>query len=128
MQKNSKILLVDDNKDLLQVMQIILKGQGYETVLAQSVEEAERKIKVHHPALILMDICLGKDDGRVFCSQLKQDDDTNDIPVVLMSGLETDDLKDNDIMDLADDFLPKPLQFNELVGTVRQYYLQGARA
>src|SRR5438309_7951206 len=128
MQKNPKILLVDDNKDLLQVVQIILKGQGFDTVLAESVEEAERKIKFYHPALVLMDVFIGDEDGRLLCSQLKNDKGTNDISVILMSGQESTELNENDIMDLADDFLPKPLQYNDLVGTVRQHYHQSIRA
>ena len=59
-QKNAKILLVDDNKDLLQVVQIILKGQGFETVLAQSVKEAERKIRIQI-ATVQLDACAGFD-------------------------------------------------------------------
>ncbi|RYY61293.1 MAG: response regulator, partial [Chitinophagaceae bacterium] len=56
---NPKILLVDDNEDLLLVTQIILKGQGYETFLARSAAEAERKIRTHQPALVLLDVGLG---------------------------------------------------------------------
>ena len=56
---NPKILLVDDNADLLLVTQIILKGQGYEPVLATSLAEAERKIRIHRPSLLLLDIGLG---------------------------------------------------------------------
>ena len=52
---SNKILLLDDNRDLLQIIQIILKGQGYETVLASSVEEARVKIRIHKPVLILME-------------------------------------------------------------------------
>ena len=46
-----KILLLDDNKDLLLIVQIILKGQGYDIVQATSIEEALQKIKIHHPSL-----------------------------------------------------------------------------
>ena len=66
-----KILLLDDNRDLLQIVQIILKGQGYETVLASSIEEAILKIKVHKPVLILMDVCLSDQDGYTFCNKIK---------------------------------------------------------
>lgn len=114
--KHPKILLVDDNEDLLMITQIILKGQGYETFLATSVEEAERKIKIHQPQLLLLDVCIGDNDGREFCRQLKSNADTSTIHVILMSG---DDyrLERNCI---GDDFLAKPFDFNDLVNKVHE--------
>ncbi len=113
---NQKILLVDDNKDLLLITQIILKGQGYETFLASSIEEAERKLKIHHPSLLLLDVCLGDEDGIEFCRQLKTNPETTFIHVILMSG---DDCKANKDC-IGDDFLLKPFDFNELVSKVQQ--------
>lgn len=85
---NQKILLLDDNKDLLQIVQIILKGQGYETVLACCIEEASQKIKIHKPALILMDVFISDQDGRELCNQLKHDPDTSNIRIIMMSGYD----------------------------------------
>lgn len=110
---SDKILLVDDNTDLLMITQIILKGQGYETILARSLEEAERKVRIHQPALVLLDICIGDGDGRAFCRQLKADD--QDIRVILMSGDDCLEYKKA----AADDFLPKPFDFNELLSKVQ---------
>ncbi|MFN2438815.1 MAG: PleD family two-component system response regulator [Chitinophagaceae bacterium] len=112
----SKILLVDDNKDLLMITQIILKGQGYETFLASSIQEAERKIKIHQPQLLLLDVCIGDEDGRDFCRQIKSNPDTNAIQVILMSG---DDLAAEKNCP-GDDFLSKPFDFNELITKVHQ--------
>jgi len=110
-----KILLVDDNKDLLMITQIILKGQGYETFLATSIEEAERKIKIHQPQLLLLDVCIGDGDGRDFCRQLKSNTNTNAIHVILMSG---DDFGSGRNC-MNDDFLAKPFDFNELLSKVQ---------
>lgn len=106
---SDKILLVDDNTDLLLITQIILKGQGYDTVLARSLEEAVRKVRIHHPALVLLDICIGDGDGRQFCRQLKSDD--SDIRVILMSGDDCLEYRKA----AADDFLSKPFDFDELL-------------
>jgi len=113
---NPKILLVDDNEDLLMITQIILKGQGYETFLAVTIEEAQRKIKIHQPQLLLLDICIGDGDGRVFCNQLKADAATSNIHVILMSGDECNENHRGN----SDDFLSKPFDFNELVFKVQQ--------
>jgi two-component system response regulator VicR len=115
---NEKILLVDDNDDLLMITQIILKGQGYETVLARSLDEAEKKIRIHHPALILLDVCLGEEDGRMFCCQLKSGNLAESPRVILMSGDDCIDYRNIE----ADDFLPKPFDFNELLAKVENQF------
>ena len=117
---SNKILLLDDNRDLLQIVQIILKGQGYETVLASSVEEAVLKIRIHKPVLILMDVCISEDDGYKFCSQLKNDPDTLNTRVIMMSG---DDCNPSMISFAhADDFMQKPFDYNDLVGRVEHHF------
>jgi two-component system response regulator VicR len=113
-----KILLLDDNRDLLQIIQIILKGQGYETVLAACIREAEQKIRIHRPGLILMDVFLADEDGRAFCSQIKHEDGTRSIRVILMSG---DDSNAGLIHRVgADDFLVKPFDYNDLLERVQK--------
>ncbi len=111
-----KILLVDDNEDLLKITQIILKGQGYETFLATSIGEAERKIKIHQPQLLLLDVCIGDEDGRDFCRQLKSNINTSAIHVILMSGDDCGMEKNC----VGDDFLAKPFDFNDLLTKVHQ--------
>lgn len=111
-----KILLVDDNEDLLLITQIILKGQGYEVVLAKSIDEAVHKIKIHQPPLILLDVFICHQDGRAFCSRLKEAADTTGIRVILMSG---EDIT-AEALRIADDFLPKPFDYEELISKVHQ--------
>ncbi|HEU4634252.1 MAG TPA: response regulator [Flavisolibacter sp.] len=115
---NQKILLLDDNKDLLQIVQIILKGQGYETVLANCIEEAKQKIKIHKPALILMDVFISDQDGREFCNQLKNEEETSNIRVIMMSGYDSN----LGLMSLtgADDFMQKPFDYNDLLARVQK--------
>jgi CheY-like chemotaxis protein len=123
---NQKILLLDDNKDLLQIIQIILKGQGYETVLATCIEEAIQKIKIHKPALILMDVFISDQDGREFCSQLKQDEETSSIRIIMMSGY------DNNVGVTAwagaDDFMQKPFDYNDLIARVQRQLIHSRQA
>lgn len=120
--REKKILLLDDNKDLLLIMQIILKQQGYDVVQACCIEEAAQKIRVHNPSLILMDVFIKDQDGREFCSQLKHDSDTQNIKVIMMSGIESE----NDLLYAigADDFIPKPFDYNELIEKVQRQMMQ----
>lgn len=127
MKSQRKILLLDDNRDLLQIIQIILKGQGYETVLAASIQEAEQKIRIHNPALILMDVFISDQDGRDYCNQLKTNSTTSNIRVILMSGSELNMTMMSRIQ--ADDFMEKPFDYNDLVSRVqRQMYSVQAMA
>lgn len=119
---NDKILLVDDNEDLLMITRIILKGKGYNAFLATSTEEALRKIKIHQPGLILLDVCICNEDGRELCYRLKSDAETNHLRIILMSGYE-DCMHDNSV---ADDFLPKPFDYNELLTKVEHQMLCAA--
>ena len=96
------------------ITRIILKGQGYTAFLATSLEEAQRKIKIHQPSLLLLDVCVSDGDGRNLCQQLKADPLTNTLRIILMSG---DDACVRDSI-IADDFLPKPFDYNELLQKV----------
>src|SRR5690349_18251059 len=107
---HSKILLVDDNEDLMKITQLILKSEGHESVVATSVKDAERKIAIYQPTLILLDICLPLEDGLAFCRQLKNNMITRFIRVILMSGNEYSEGE----ISSADAFLPKPFDFNDL--------------
>lgn len=116
--RDKKILLLDDNKDLLLIVQIILKAQGHEVVLACCVDEAAQKIKVHQPSLILMDVFIKEEDGREFCSRLKRDAATSDIKVIMMSGI--DEENENLYAIGADDFIAKPFNYDELLDKVQR--------
>lgn len=116
--RERKILLLDDNKDLLLIVQIILKGQGYEVVQACCISEAVQKIKIHQPSLIMMDVFIKEEDGRELCSQLKGDPATKGIKIILMSGIE--DGSSNLQAIGADDFIPKPFDYDDLLERVNR--------
>lgn len=120
-----KILLLDDNKDLLLIVQIILKSQGYEVVQACCIEEALQKIKCHQPSLIMMDVFIKEQDGRELCSQLKSDPTTSHIKIIMMSGIESEN--DNLRSIGADDFIPKPFNYDDLLERINRQ-MEGVEA
>ncbi|MGE5520056.1 MAG: response regulator [Candidatus Dadabacteria bacterium] len=122
--KEGKILLLDDNKDLLLVLQIILKGQGYDTILASSIEEAYSKIKVHKPSVILMDVFISDQDGREFCTRIKTDPETMDTRVIMMSGCDMSIGLMTNIN--ADDFMQKPFDYNDLLSRVHNQMMMAS--
>lgn len=108
-----KVLVVDDNSDILWVVETILKRYGFEVYTTLHGEEVLAKTKTYNPQLILLDVFLSGVDGIEVCNTLKSTPETKDIPVILFSA----HTNSHDVMKFcnADDFVAKPFDTNELV-------------
>lgn len=114
-----KILVVDDDDDVLETIQLILEIGGYDIEPLNNAELIFDYIKDFKPDLILLDVVLGKIDGRVLCSQIKSHPETKLIPILMMSGLY--DLKEVEDLDCApDDFMPKPFKMDILLEKIEK--------
>ncbi|HTE02325.1 MAG TPA: response regulator [Mucilaginibacter sp.] len=112
-----RILAVDDNEDILEVLQLILEDSGYEVETLTNGHLLFDKIKAHRPDLILLDIMLGNMDGRELCKNVKAKMETNNIPVILISA--SHNLSDRyKPCDAPNDFLAKPFDISELLEKV----------
>ena len=80
-----RILVLDDDPDLLEIMNFLLSESGYDTLALASGEFITENIAVFHPDLILMDVMLAGLDGRVLCQAIKANI-LNTMPVILISG------------------------------------------
>lgn len=109
-----KILVVDDDLEVLETLELILELGGFEVSGLDNGDEIFERIKSFEPDLILLDISLGHIDGRLLCEQLKAEESTSFIPILLVSGLyqaeEVPSLKYG-----QDDFLSKPFQMDVLL-------------
>jgi DNA-binding response OmpR family regulator len=114
-----RILAVDDDKDILEVLKYILEDSGYEVETLADGHYLLDKIRAHHPDLIILDIMLGNLDGRELCRGLKSADETHDIPVIMISASHaiTDTLKQNGN---PDDFIAKPFDISTLLNSVER--------
>jgi DNA-binding response OmpR family regulator len=115
----SRILAVDDDRDILEVLQFILEDSGYEVETLSDGTQLFDKIKQHIPDLILLDIMLGNMDGRDLCKNVKLQNDTHNIPVIMISASHnvSDVLK----QDCApDDFIAKPFDINNLLNKIKR--------
>jgi CheY-like chemotaxis protein len=114
-----RILAVDDNKDILEVLRYILEDSGYTVDTLSDGHLLFDKIKEHMPDLILLDIMLGDLDGRVLCKDVKTDKQTHDIPVILVSASHNiaDTLKQTGA---PDDFVAKPFDMYELLSSIEK--------
>ena len=119
---NKKILTVDDEDRIVQIIQDILSTKGYEVVTATNGKEAIRKSKKSLPDLIVMDIMMPDIDGAEAVKLLKEDPATKDIPILFLSGIimKEEGKSDMDI-NVGGDFysaLPKPFGADELLTAV----------
>ncbi len=119
----NKILVVDDNDDILSVVQLILKSNGFEVTATSNGEEAITMIEDYKPDLVLLDIYLGGVDGREICKSLKSNELTSHIPVIMFSAHGNK----QDVFDKcnAQDFIGKPFEIKDLVGKIK-YQLANA--
>jgi DNA-binding response OmpR family regulator len=108
-----KVLIVDDNSDILWVVETILKRYGFDVLSTLKGEEVMAKTKKYNPQLILLDVFLSGMDGIEVCNTLKSTPETKNIPIIMFSA----HTNSQDLMKFckADDFVAKPFDSNELV-------------
>lgn len=115
---SKKILAVDDDSDILDVIRIILEDEGYEVFTLANGKQVFEVLEENVPDLILLDVMLGGLDGRDICKALKQHNAFKNIPVVMISA--SHNLNNLLLMPGApNNFLAKPFDIDRLVEMVR---------
>lgn len=111
-----KVLIVDDDQDIIYVVERILKKNGFEVISTLRGEETIPMVKSFVPNVILLDVFLSGIDGIELCKRLKGNPETKDIPVVLFSAHTNKE----EVMKFckADDFLQKPFEVCQLVDKI----------
>ena len=114
------ILVIDDDLAILEAIRWTLEdaGFGVETS-AKNGPYINEKIRKARPELIILDMLLSGHDGREICRKLKSQEETREIPVVMISAHP--DARDASLQAGADDFLGKPFNVDELLGVVERY-------
>ena len=114
-----KILIVDDEKDIVELVEYNLKKEGYRTISAYTGEKALDLVKREMPDLIVLDLMLPGIDGLEVCRMLKKDSHTSRIPVIMLTakGEETDIVVGLELG--ADDYVTKPFGVRQLIARVK---------
>ena len=114
-----KILIVDDEKDIVKMLEYNLKKEGFRTASATDGEEAVDVALKEHPDLILLDLMLPGIDGLEACRMLKSQDKTSHIPVIMLTAKsqETDKVVGLELG--ADDYVTKPFSPRELIARIK---------
>ena len=112
---NKKILIVDDEQDILEILKILLESRGYEVIVDISAEKVEN-LDLINPGLILLDSMLKGKDGRDICKKIKSQPAFKNIPIIFLSA-------DADLHIIAEDckaegYLRKPFELNEILSAV----------
>ena len=123
--KREKILVIEDEADILEVIQYNLVREGFRVLPVRDGEEGLRKAQQDAPDLVLLDLMLPGLDGLEVCRRLKQDPVTRAIPVLMVTakGEETDVVLGLGVG--ADDYIPKPFSPRELVARIQAVLRRG---
>ena len=116
---SSKILVVDDQRANVEMMAGVLKGRGYTVFTALNGERALEQVRETRPDLIVSDILMPVMDGYQLCEKLRADADTALLPIILVTSLDAQGERLKGIEAGADDFLAKPVNWDELFARVR---------
>lgn len=116
---SSRILIADDNQQNCELLDAYLSDEQYEIDTACDGQETLDKIAREQPDLILLDIMMPKVSGYEVCQQLKQDDATCDIPILMVTALNEQGDIEKAVAAGCDDFLTKPVNQLELKTRVR---------
>ena len=115
------VLVVDDEAMIREVCADVLSSEGYSVATASNGREALAEVVAHPTDLVLMDIMMPVLDGLAACKQLKQDERTRDIPVVLMSAASSLQSRAAEVQSLAAAIVSKPFDLDLLLQTVEQF-------
>lgn len=111
----TKILVVDDEPDAIELIEFNLKNAGYRVLTATDGAEAIQKAKFHLPALILLDVMIPEVDGLDVCKILRRDPTTASIPIILLTAKAAEIDRVLGLELGADDYVTKPFSPRELL-------------
>ena len=123
-----KILIVDDEPNIVLSLEYLMKREGYEVLVAHDGQEALDVLRRERPRLILLDVMMPKKSGFEVCQELRADDAIRDTLVLMLTarGRDTDVAKGLGVG--ADAYVTKPFSTQDLVRKVREMLGQGANA
>lgn len=120
--KGKKILIADDEPDILEIISYNLRSEGYETVTAKDGEEALQKAKIVKPDLIILDVMMPNKNGMEVCKLLRNQPDFQQTLIIFLTALNDEGSHIRGLEFGADDFLTKPVSPKVLVSKVNSLF------
>ena len=115
----NKILVVDDEENIVKLVSYNLEQEGYEIITANEGKEALAKIEQEEPDLMILDLMLPKIDGFDICRKVRKDSNSNNLPIIILSAKEEEIDKILGLELGADDYVTKPFSPRELIARVK---------
>ena len=119
------ILVVEDEKDIVKMLEYNLKKEGFKTISVRNGEDAAYSAKSEHPGLIILDLMLPGMDGLEVCKALKADTKTALIPIIMLTAKSQESDKIVGLELGADDYVTKPFSPRELIARIKAVLRRG---
>ena len=117
--KGKKIFVVEDEKDILELIRMKLEGAGFVTKGFKTALPMLNLLKIEHPDLIILDLMLPDLDGMEVCLRIKKDKTTSAIPIVMLTARTDLEDKIKGLEYGADDYVTKPFESRELIARIK---------
>ena len=127
MKNNHKILVIDDEPEITDIVKAFLANAGYQVMVENSPVNAVEKAKKFKPNLVLLDIMMPFMDGYEVCAALKKETDTTDIPVLFLTGKDANDDGGRVFESGGDLFVKKPFSCERLLQMVKMVLMSVAK-
>lgn len=124
--ESPRVLIIDDDIDLLMLLERRLSREGYAVETAVSLPEGEEIMTFFEPHLVLLDINVNGEDGRKLCWKLKKGDAPYKVKVIMMSGYDCNTARA--VLFGADEMLAKPLHTDYLLHRLEHHLIAHARS
>ncbi len=113
---NNKILIVDDESNIIELIRLYLEKEGFTAVIARDGAEALSKFRMENPDLVILDIMIPEPDGWQVCREIRQ---SSNVPIIMLTAKSETFDKVLGLELGADDYLTKPFEAKELVARVK---------
>ncbi|MEE8575833.1 MAG: response regulator, partial [candidate division Zixibacteria bacterium] len=123
MADQKKILVVDDEPDMVEWLTTYFEDNGYSTISASSGKEAFAKAQSEHPDLITLDVSMDQESGMKALRNLQETEETTAIPIIMVTGVSPDlkrFIERNKHLQMPAAFMEKPVDRDELLRKVRE--------
>ena len=118
-----KILVIDDEEDILELTQRFLQSRGFQVMALGDGNNAYTVVKEFLPDLIFTDMLLPGKDGQQICKEIKSDKNLKNIPIIMTTGKMLEDTVSENVCDALgpDDYITKPFDIDDLLDKIKKY-------
>ena len=123
--EKNQILIIEDEKDIGELLEYNLQKEGFDTILANNGESGLRVARKEKPNLLILDLMLPGIDGLDVCRLIKSDNDIKNISIVMLTALGQEEDIVKGLESGADDYITKPFSFKVLIARIKSVLRRG---